>query len=54
MIVLKDDLDDEKKLKDKVCSLCGKPFKVGESYEKITTRRKSKLVIHTECAKKGI
>jgi len=54
MIVLKDDLDDEKKLKYKVCNLCGKPFEVGQSYEKITTHRKSKLIIHTECIKKGI
>ena len=54
MIVLEDDLDDERKLKDKVCSLCGKSFVIGESYEKIVTRRKSKLVIHTECVKKGI
>jgi len=54
MIVLKDDLDDKKKLKYKVCSLCGKPFVIGESYEKITTKRKSKLIIHTDCIKKGI
>ena len=51
MIVTENDIE---KNKLPCCSLCDKEFKVGESYEKITTHRKSKLVIHTECAKKGI
>ena len=55
MIVEEKDLEDDTgKLKDKKFDLCGKEFQVGESYEKITTRRKSKLTVHTECIKTGL
>jgi hypothetical protein len=53
MIVKEDDLENNK-LSKKYCDLCDKPFEVGQSYEKITTHRKSKLIIHTECIKNGI
>jgi len=51
MIVTEDDLN-KNKLSQKYCDVCGKDFKVSESYEKITTHRKSKLMIHTDCIMK--
>jgi hypothetical protein len=36
-----------------ICHCCNKRMEVGQSYEKITTHSKSKLVLHTECIKKG-
>ena len=54
MVVAESDLENPTKLLGKICNLCDKPFEVGQSYEKITTKRKSKLLIHTECIKKGM
>lgn len=54
MIVTEEDLNSDKGLKDKICSLCSKEFQVGESFEKIMTHRKSKLILHTDCIKKGL
>jgi hypothetical protein len=42
------------KLKYTYCNLCGRPFELGQSHEKITTHRKSKLIVHTDCVKKGM
>jgi hypothetical protein len=36
-----------------VCHVCSKIIKSGESYEKIITVRKSELIVHTDCIKKG-
>jgi hypothetical protein len=53
MIVTEKDISDKGSLKYKVCNVCNKEFKTGQSYEKITTHRKSKLIIHTGCIGKG-
>lgn len=41
----------EKDLEKKVltCYVCNKPLEVGESYEKITTHSKKKIIVHTDC-----
>lgn len=52
MIVTEDDIE-KNKLSQKYCDLCGKSFEVGQSYEKITTHSKQKIIVHTECIKKG-
>lgn len=49
MIVSEDDLINTSKLQYKKCHICDKEFQIGQSYEKITTHRKSKLVVHTDC-----
>jgi hypothetical protein len=51
MIVTEDDINKYKLIKP--CDICGKTFRVGKSYEKITTHGKSKLIIHKDCIKKG-
>ena len=45
MIVTENDI--EKKMF--ICYVCGKLLKVGDSYEKITTYSKKKIVVHTDC-----
>lgn len=53
MIVTEDDLINTSKLQYKKCYICDNGFETGQSYEKITTHRKSKLIVHTDCIKKG-
>lgn len=36
-----------------VCYCCNKVIMLGQSYEKITTHNKKKIVVHTDCIKKG-
>lgn len=31
------------------CHVCYEAIKVGESYEKITTHSKKKIIVHTDC-----
>ena len=45
MIVTEKEL--EKKLL--ICYCCNKPLETGQSYEKITTHSKKKIVVHTDC-----
>ena len=45
MIVTEKDI--EKKVL--ICYVCDKPLEVGDRYETIKTKRKSKLIIHTDC-----
>lgn len=49
MIVTEKDVSEKGKLEHKLCDICNKEFKTGQSYEMITTHRKSKLIIHTNC-----
>ena len=49
MIVTKEDLEN----KFMNCYVCGKLLEVGQSYEKITTHSKRKIVVHTDCIRKG-
>lgn len=52
MIVNKEDL---KKYSMIICYICAKPMEVGQSYEKITTHSKQKIVVHTDCiCRKGV
>ena len=48
MIVTENDLKNYK-IYQPYCDICGKAFKLNESYEKITTHSKRKLIIHTDC-----
>lgn len=49
MIVTENDVSEKGKLTYKLCDVCNKSFKAGQSYEMITTNRKSELIIHTDC-----
>ena len=44
MIVTEKDVE-----KHSTCYICNKILLVGQSYEKITTHSKNKIVVHTEC-----
>ena len=48
MIVTKEDSE-----KYSCCYVCDKPLLVGQSYEKVTTHSKRKIVVHTDCIRKG-
>lgn len=44
----------EKDIKGKIliCYNCDKPLEVGDRFEKVTTKRKSEIVVHTDCIRK--
>jgi hypothetical protein len=50
MIVTKEDLEN----KFMNCYVCSELLEEGQSYEKITTQRKTEIVVHTNCIGKGV
>lgn len=46
-------VEENDKNKNSNCYVCNKPLKVGQLYEIIVTQRKSEIVVHTDCIKKG-